>query len=51
MKSEVISSAILAALSLLKNEVQTVDLRDLREEYLSVIEQLEAAFEEIKQDE
>lgn len=50
MEKEKIVSAIASALSLLNNEVQAIEFEELKREYLSVIEQLEIALEEINKD-
>lgn len=51
MKIEEIKQAIVSALSLLENEVESIMLEDLKEEYLSVIKSLETALKEIAKDE
>ena len=50
MEKEKIVSAINSALSLLNNEVQAIEFEELKNEYLSVIRQLEIALEEITKD-
>lgn len=50
MEKEKIISAINSALSLLNNEVQAIEFEELKNEYLSVIRQLEIALEEITKD-
>ena len=47
MNSEKVKMALLSALSLLNNEVQNIDLDDLKNEYVLVIDELETALNEI----
>lgn len=49
MDKEKIETALISALSLLNNELQCVELDELRDEYLAVIEQLETALKELSQ--
>jgi len=51
MNSEKIETALLSALLLLNNEVGNIEFDDLKNEYLSVIQQLETALKEIAKDE
>lgn len=48
-KDKKIETALISALSLLNNELQCVELDELRDEYLAVIEQLETALKELSQ--
>ena len=50
MDKEKITSAVTSALSLLNNEVQAIEFEELKNDYLSVIEQLEIALEKINKD-
>lgn len=43
MKEEILRDALLSALSLLNNEIQTLEIDLLKEEYSEVIEKLENA--------
>ena len=51
MNTKKIEVALLSALSLLNNEVDNIEFDDLKNEYLSVIQQLETALKEIAKDE
>lgn len=51
MDTAKIKSALLTAHSLLNNEVDNIEFDELKDEYLSVIEQLEIAIREIIKDE
>lgn len=46
-----IQTALMAALSLLNNEVGNIEFDDLKNEYISVIEKLEIALKELNRDE
>ena len=48
MNKEVIERALTSALYLLNSEFESVTISDLREEYLSVISQIEKALFEIE---
>ncbi len=48
MNTEKIEIALINALSLLSNEVDNIELEELKNEYLSVIEELEEAINELK---
>ncbi len=51
MEIEKIENALTSALSLLNNEVDSIEYDELKNEYLSVIEKLEIALKAINQDE
>lgn len=51
MNSKKIETALLSALSLLNNEVNSIEYDELRNEYLLVIKELETALNEIVKDE
>jgi hypothetical protein len=51
MEIKIIENALLSALSLLNNEVSSIEFEILKSEYLLVIEQLETALNEIAKDE
>lgn len=51
MDKEKIEGALISALLLLKNEVDSIEFDDLQNEYISVIAQVEEALKEIGQDE
>ena len=51
MEIEKIENALTSALSLLNNEVESIEYDELKNEYLSVIEKLEIALKAINQDE
>lgn len=48
---ENVKNAIIHALTLLYNEVDSIELESLKDEYLSVIQRLEMALNEIGKDE
>jgi len=48
MNTEKIEIALINALSLLSNEVDNIELEELKNEYLSVIEEIEEAINELK---
>lgn len=47
MNKEIIESALISALYLVNNEIESVVVDELRDEYLDVIEKLESAIVEI----
>jgi hypothetical protein len=47
MKKEILEDALISALTLLNNEVESVIIDDLKEEYLNVIEKVENAIKEL----
>ena len=47
MNEDKIKTALTSALLLLNNEVDNIEFEDLKNEYLSVIEQLETALKEL----
>jgi hypothetical protein len=47
MKKEILEDALLSSLTLLNNEIESVVIDDLKEEYLSVIEKVESALKEL----
>lgn len=51
MNKEIIESALNSALYLINNEIESVDVDELKDEYLAVIEELESALKEISKDE
>jgi len=48
MDKEKIEKAIISALSLLNNEIDNIQFEELRNEYLTVIENLETALNELE---
>ena len=51
MNREIIETALISSLSLLNNEVDSIEFDDLKNEYLDVIEKLELAIKEIGENE
>lgn len=51
MDKEKIKIALLSALSLLENEVQSVEFDELKDEYVDVIEKIEVVLNEIDENE
>ena len=51
MDLEKVEIAVISALSILRNEVECIEYDELQNEYLSAIEKLEIALDEIRQDE
>lgn len=51
MKKEILEDALSSALSLLNNEIESVEIDDLKNDYLTVIEKIELAIKEINEDE
>lgn len=51
MENSIVLSAVISALSLLKNEVGNIDFEELQEDYMIVIEKLESALNELTNDE
>ncbi len=51
MNKEKIHSALLSALSLLKNEVDNIEFDELQNEYFLVIEKIETALNELEKNE
>lgn len=51
MDIEKIEIALTSALSVLNNEVDNIELDELKNEYISAIEQIEIALNEINKDE
>lgn len=47
MNKEVLEDALLSTLTLLNNEIESVVIEDLKEEYLGVIEKVESALKEL----
>ena len=50
MKSLILEDALLSTLSLLNNEIESVMIDDLNEEYLDVIKKVENALKELNGD-
>ena len=50
MNKEIIESALISALLLINNEIESVVFDELKDEYLVVIEKLEGALKEISKD-
>jgi hypothetical protein len=48
MNTQIIEEALTAALSLLNNEIDSIEYEELREEYQSAIDKLELAISELK---
>ena len=51
MNIEKIEIALMSALSILNNEVDSIEFDELKNEYISTIEQIENALKEINKDE
>jgi hypothetical protein len=51
MNIEKIEIALISALSILNNEVDSIEFGELKNEYISTIEQIENALKEINKDE
>lgn len=51
MNKEIIETALREAYYFLNNEIQAVELEELRDDYLQVIEKLKIALNEITKDE
>lgn len=51
MNKEIIESALISALSLVNNEIESVVVDELKDEYLVVIEKLESALKEVSKNE
>lgn len=51
MNIEKIEIALISALSILNNEVDSIEFDELKNEYISTIEQIENALKEINKDE
>lgn len=49
MRTEKIETALQSALSLLNNEVDNIEFEELKNEYLTVIEELETALKELNE--
>jgi hypothetical protein len=47
MNTELIKIALQSAYQLLSNEIQSIEFKELQNEYLAVIEKLESAIKEI----